>query len=53
MHKYRFRPNLWKQYIQFCITAGSKKHFDKALTNALRFMPFEVDLWKVGAAYEQ
>ena len=53
MHKYRFRPNLWKQYIQFCITAGSKKHFYKALTNALRFMPFEVDLWKVGAAYEQ
>ena len=39
MHKYRFRPNLWKQYIQFCITAGSKKDFYKALTNALMSTP--------------
>lgn len=31
---------------------NSKKHFYKALTNAIRFLPYEVDLWKIGAAYE-
>lgn len=42
MHKYRFRAYLWKQYLSFCIIIKSKKHFYKALTNALRFLPFEV-----------
>lgn len=40
MHKYRFRTHLWKQYLAFCIAINSKKHFYKALTNALRFLPF-------------
>lgn len=40
MHKYRFRTYLWKQYLSFCIIIKSKKHFYKALTNALRFLPF-------------
>jgi hypothetical protein len=52
MHKYRFRTYLWKQYLSFCITIKSKKHFYKALTNALRFLPFEVELWKIGVRYE-
>ena len=52
MHKYKYKTYLWKQYINFCITIGSKKHFYKSLTNALRFLPFDVDLWLIGAAYE-
>ena len=40
MHKFRYRTYLWKQYLQFCIQINSKKHFYKALTNALRFLPF-------------
>ena len=40
MHKYRYRMYLWKQYLIFCIVIKSKKHFYKALTNALRFLPF-------------
>jgi len=53
MHKFKFRLALWKQYLSFTIAIGSKKHFYKALTNALRFMPFELDLWRIGVAYEQ
>lgn len=52
MHKYRFRAYLWKQYLSFCIAIKSKKHFYKALTNALRFLPFELQLWKIGVRYE-
>jgi hypothetical protein len=52
MHKYKYRAYLWKQYMAFCIAIKSKKHFYKALTNALRFLPFEVDLWKIGVRYE-
>lgn len=53
MHKYKFKLHLWKQYLKFCITIASKKHFYKALTNALRFLPFELDLWKIGVEYEK
>ena len=53
MHKFKFQTKLWKQYLSFTLAIGSKKHFYKALTNALRFQPFDVDLWKIGAAYEQ
>jgi hypothetical protein len=52
MHKYKFKLHLWKQYLSLTLAIGSKKHFYKTLTNALRFLPFEVDLWKIGAAYE-
>jgi hypothetical protein len=52
MHKYRFRLHLWKQYLAFCIAIKSKKHFYKALTNALRFLPFELELWNIGIRYE-
>ena len=52
MHKYKFQPHLWKQYLSFTIAIQSKKHFYKTLTNALRFLPFDVELWKIGAAYE-
>ena len=30
----------------------SKKHFYKALTQSLRFIPFDLDLWKIGIRYE-
>ena len=49
MHKYKFQLKLWKQYLGFCIAINSKKHFYKTLTNALKFLPYEVDLWKIGA----
>lgn len=52
MHKFKYRVHLWKQYMAFCIQINSKKHFYKALTSALRFLPFELDLWKIGAYYE-
>ena len=52
MHKYKFKLHLWKQYLSLTLANASKKHFYKTLTNALRFLPFEVDLWKIGAAYE-
>lgn len=52
MHKYKFELRLWKQYLSFTVAISSKKHFYKALTNAIRFLPYEVDLWKIGAAYE-
>lgn len=53
MHKYKFKLHLWKQYLKLCITIGSKKHFYKTLTKALRFLPFETDLWKIGVEYEK
>ncbi len=53
MHKYKFKLHLWKQYLQFCLAIASRKHFYKALTNALRFLPFELDLWRIAIAYEQ
>ncbi len=52
MHKFRYRTYLWKQYLSFCIALKSKKHFYKALTNALRFLPFQLELWKIGIRYE-
>jgi len=39
MHKYKFQLKLWKQYLSFCISIKSKKHFYKALTNGLKFLP--------------
>ena len=51
MHKFKFELSLWKQYLSFTIAINSKKHFYKALTQASRFLPYEVDLWKIGAAY--
>lgn len=51
MHKYKFKLHLWKQYLKFCITISSKKHFYKTLTKSLRFLPFETDLWKIGVEY--
>jgi Tfp pilus assembly protein PilF len=52
MHKYRFRIDLWKQYLAFCHAIKSKKAFYKALTNAVRFNPFSLELWLAGAYYE-
>lgn len=52
MHKFKFELKLWKQYLAFTLAISSKKNFYKALTNAIRFLPFEVDLWKIGATYE-
>jgi len=40
MHKFKYNVDLWKQYLQFCITICSKKHFFKALAHATRFLPF-------------
>ena len=51
LHKYRFRIDLWKQYLLFCHTIKSKKAFYKALTNAVRFNPFELELWLAGVYY--
>jgi len=52
MHKYKFKLHLWKQYLSFTIAINSKKHFFKVLTNGLKFLPYEIDLWKIGATYE-
>ena len=52
MHKYKFNLRLWRQYLSFCVAIKSKKHFYKTLTNGLRFLPYEVELWKIGAVYE-
>ncbi len=52
LHKFKYRVDLWKQYLHFCITIESKKHFQKALSSALSFNPLSVDLWKVGAQFE-
>lgn len=52
MHKFKYNSDLWKQYLDFCIKTDSKKQFYKALSNALRFIPFSEDLWMIGVQYE-
>lgn len=52
MHKFKYNIELWKQYIDFCIKTESKKQFYKALSTALRFLPFSEDLWLIGVQYE-
>ena len=42
MHKFKYKCELWKQYLNFCIVIESKKHFFKALAHAVRFLPFEL-----------
>ena len=51
MHKFKQNVDFWKQYLQFCIVIKSKKHFFKALAHATRFLPFNVELWKIGVQY--
>ena len=51
MHKFKYKSELWKQYLNFCIVIESKKHFFKALAHAIRFLPFELELWKIGIRY--
>ncbi|KAM3135366.1 hypothetical protein pb186bvf_012524 [Paramecium bursaria] len=52
MNKYRYRIDLWKQYLCFCYKINSKKQFFKVITNALRFNPFCIDIWIIGGIYE-
>lgn len=52
MHKFKYNVDLWKQYLDFCIKTKSKNQFYKALSNALRFLPFCEDLWLIGVYYE-
>lgn len=52
MHKYRYRIDLWKQYLAFCFTVKSRKTFYKALSNAVKFNPFSLELWLSGVYYE-
>lgn len=52
MHKFKYDIELWKQYLDFCIKSSSKKQFYKALSFALRFVPFSEDLWMIGVHYE-
>lgn len=40
MHKFKYIVELWKQYLEFCVKADARKQFYKALSNALRFIPF-------------
>jgi U3 small nucleolar RNA-associated protein 6 len=42
MHKYKYRIDLWKQYLSFAYVIKSKKIFYKALSNAIRFNPFNI-----------
>jgi hypothetical protein len=51
-HKFKYDVNLWKQFLDFCITIESKKQFYKALSASLRFLPFAEDLWLIGVHYE-
>jgi U3 small nucleolar RNA-associated protein 6 len=52
MHKYRYRIELWKQYLAFCYVVKSRKTFYKALSNAVKFNPFSLELWLSGVYYE-
>lgn len=52
MHKFKYDLDLWKQYLQFCIVSEAKKQFYKALSWALRFLPYSEELWLIGVYYE-
>lgn len=52
MNRFRYNVDLWKQYLCFCYKIESKKQFFKVVTNALRFNPYNEDLWIIGATYE-
>lgn len=52
MHRYRYRIDLWKQYLSFCFVIKSRKVFYKALSHAVKFNPFDLDLWLAGVYYE-
>ncbi|KAL4453212.1 hypothetical protein ABPG74_015443 [Tetrahymena malaccensis] len=51
-YKFRYRVDIWKQYLSFCYFIDSKKSFFKAITAALRFNPYNLDLWLSAAYYE-
>lgn len=52
MHRYRYRIDLWKEYLAFCYVVKSRKTFYKALSNAVKFNPFNLELWLAGVYYE-
>lgn len=52
MYRYRYRIDLWKEYLAFCYVVKSRRTFYKALSNAVKFNPFELDLWLSGVYYE-
>lgn len=52
MHRYRYRIDLWKEYLAFCYVVKSRKTFYKALSTAVKFNPFDLELWLAGVYYE-
>lgn len=51
MFKFKYNVDLWKQFLDFCIKNQSKKQFYRALSSAIRFVPFSEDLWLIGINY--
>ena len=51
-HKYRYKFELWREYLVFCYKIHSKKLLFKALTQALSHNPANLSFWLIGVYYE-
>lgn len=51
-HKFRYRLDLFKQYLVFCYKIHSKKQISKVLTQALSTHPNNLQFWLIGIYYE-
>jgi hypothetical protein len=50
--KFRYRQELWKEYLKFCIQAASRKNFYRVFSNAVRYNSSSLLLWKIAIYFE-
>lgn len=50
--KFRYRVDLWLEYLKVCMQMASRKNFHRVFSNALRYNARSIKLWLVGIYYE-
>lgn len=50
--RFKYRVDLWSEYLKACIQMASRKNFYRVFSNAIRFNAKAVKLWLIGIYYE-
>lgn len=50
--RFKYRVDLWIEYLKACIQLASRKNFYRVFSNAIRFNAKATKLWLIGIYYE-
>lgn len=50
--RFRYRTDLWSEYLKVCIQMASRKNFYRVFSNAIRYNAKSAKLWLIGIYYE-